>query len=68
MEKGTKIKIEREGMVIGRVRREVERGLERWRIVGVYVNKDMERVLQEMESWVGDKECGVYTLMEETLM
>lgn len=37
IEKETKIEVEREGMVIGRVRR----GVEKWRIVGVYVNKDI---------------------------
>lgn len=59
MEKGKKIEIEREGMVIGRVKR----GKERWRIVGVYVNKDIERMLQEVERSVGYKEYGVYTLV-----
>lgn len=42
----------------------VKRGEEKWRIVGVYTEKNkMEGTLQELEKWVGTKERGVRTIV-----
>lgn len=38
MEKGKEINVEEEGVVVG----EVRRGEEKWRIVGVYVSKELD--------------------------
>lgn len=41
MEKGSKIETEKEGIIAG----VVKIGKERWIVVGVYVNRGMERTL-----------------------
>lgn len=33
-------------------------GRERWRIIGVYVQKNMEEVLKDMEEWMEEKKVG----------
>jgi len=50
MEKGEKIETEREGLIIGKIRK----GKQKWRVVGVYINRNME-MLQSMEQWVGEE-------------
>lgn len=60
MEKGTKIEREKEGMIVGRVRK----GKERWRIVRVYVSDGIERILQVLEKWMEVDEEGVKMLIE----
>ncbi|XP_067207866.1 golgin subfamily A member 6-like protein 22 [Linepithema humile] len=59
MEKGKKIETEREGLIIRRIRK----GKQKWRVVGVYVNQNMEEMLQSMEQWVGEKEMEVNTII-----
>ncbi|XP_067208522.1 golgin subfamily A member 6-like protein 22 [Linepithema humile] len=59
MEKGKKIEMEREGLIIGRIRK----GKQKWRVVGVYVNGNMEEMLQSIEQWVGEKEMEVNTII-----
>jgi len=44
MEKGIRIEIEREGMIVKNVRMRSQR----WRIRGIYINKNMEEMLQSM--------------------
>jgi len=66
----------REGMIIeeemyeeeeGRMNCVIRIGEERWRIVGVYVNGDMERKLERLGKWMTEREEEFRTLMEETL-
>ncbi|XP_067208444.1 golgin subfamily A member 6-like protein 25 [Linepithema humile] len=59
MEKGKKIETEREGLIIGRIRKRKQK----WRVVGVYVNGNMEEMLQSMEQWVGEKEMEINTII-----
>lgn len=54
MEKGQEIKSGREVLMEGRVRV----GRERWRIIGVYVQGNMEEILKDMEEWMEEKEVG----------
>jgi len=44
MEKRSRIEIERKEMMVGNVRM----GSQRWKLVGVYINKNMEEMLQSM--------------------
>jgi len=50
---------ETEGVMIGRVRY----GKDSLRIVGVYVNGDMEKKLEELRGWMEEKEEGVKTII-----
>lgn len=59
LEKGTKIETEREGIIIGRVKQEEER----WRVVGVYVNKNMEESLQGLGRWMEEAGEGIKTII-----
>lgn len=52
------------GMIVGRVKV----GEQSWRVVGVYVNGNMEETLRGIEGWVEERERGVYSLIGETLM
>lgn len=45
MEKGLEMAVEEGGIIMGYVRQDRER----WRIVGVYVNGDIEQKLQKVE-------------------
>lgn len=56
-EKGTEIEMEREGLMVRRVRI----GEESWRIVGVYAKK--EETLQELGQIMERKERGMYTVI-----
>lgn len=38
-------------------------GKESWRIVGVYVNKNIEGILRRLEQWMEVREEGKYTLL-----
>lgn len=38
-------------------------GKENWRIVGVYVNKNIEGILRKLEQWMEIREEGKYTLL-----
>lgn len=56
MEKETRMETEKEELMMGRIKR----GKERWRIVRVSICKrDMERVLQDLEEWIGNREKGI---------
>lgn len=46
----------------------VKVGEERWRIVGLYINGDMEGKLQVLKEWAEIKEEGIRTLIRGTLM
>jgi len=50
-----------EGLITGRI----NYGRGNLRVVGVYVNKDMERKLEELKEWMEEKEKGVRTLIGE---
>lgn len=39
-------------------------GKESWRIVGVYVNKNIEGILRKLEQWMEVREEGKYTLLD----
>jgi len=39
-------------------------GKQKWRIIGVYVNGNMEEMLREIGEWIEEKKEGVYTLIE----
>lgn len=41
----------------------VKLGEEWWRIVGVYINKDMDKKLEELKEWVEEIEKGVRVLI-----
>lgn len=51
-EKGEKIEVSREGIIVGRIK-ERKRS---WRIVEIYVKDNMGEMLQELERWMGKKE------------
>lgn len=36
---------------------------EKWRIVGIYVNEDLEEKLRSIEGWVEDRNGGIKTLI-----
>jgi len=40
-------------------------GIERWRIIGVYVNKDVGVKLEKMREWMEEREEGIKTIIEE---
>lgn len=50
--------VEEEGIMMGYVKQ----GRERWRIVEVYINGDIEQKLQKVEQWMEDREEGVKTI------
>lgn len=52
IDKEKEMEIEEKGLIIGSVRR----GKERWRIIGVYVSKNIEEVLRKLEKWMERKE------------
>lgn len=52
IDKEKEMEIEEEGLIIGSVRR----GKERWRIIGVYVSRNIEEVLRKLEKWMERKE------------
>lgn len=54
IEKGQEIRSGREGIMDGKVKV----GRERWRIIGVYVQRNIEGVLKDMEEWTEEKEVG----------
>lgn len=64
VEKGVQIETQIEGKIVGRLRTEKER----LRIVGVYVNSDLERIFQNMRKWVEEREEGMVKLLEGILM
>lgn len=62
LERGTRIEVEEEGIMMGRVKQ----GREIWRIVGsvgVYVGESMEKVLEGLRKWREEKEERVKTLI-----
>lgn len=59
IEKGTKIKEVMEGMMEGRVRC----GKERWRVIGMYVNGDIEKKLEGLERGVEEREGARRTII-----
>lgn len=52
VEKGKRIETGKEGMIVGRVKV----GEQSWRVVGVYVNGNMEETLRGVERWVKERE------------
>jgi len=59
MEKGEEIMTENEGIMVGNIKL----GKQNWRIVGVYIKDNMERMLQRLEEWVEEERGGRYTLI-----
>ena len=51
---------EREGMMVKKVRL----GGDWWRIIGVYVNKDLQGKLEELKEWTEEREEGVRMVIE----
>ncbi|XP_077255544.1 uncharacterized protein LOC143893719 [Temnothorax americanus] len=56
-----KTKKDKEGIVSIKVKL----GKEWWRVVGVYINKDMDRKLEDLKEWVEEIERGVRVLIGE---
>lgn len=52
IEKGTRIETQEEGIIVGRLRQ----GKEVWRIIGAYVNGDIEEKLRKIERWRTERE------------
>lgn len=50
---------EEEGRIVCRV----SRGEEKWRIVEIYVNGDMEKELEKLKGWIEEKEEGIKTII-----
>lgn len=61
-ERGTEIG--KEGFIMGRI----NRGGDRWKIIGIYARKGMEKVIEGLEQWVEDREEEVNTIIKRTLM
>ncbi|EZA49489.1 hypothetical protein X777_12283 [Ooceraea biroi] len=59
LNKRKKVEVGKEGLMVGKIRC----GRERWRVVGVYVNGDIEEKLERLEEWVEGKEEGVKTII-----
>lgn len=51
VEKGKGIETGKEGMIVGRVKV----GEQSWRVVGVYVNGNVEETLRGVEGWVEER-------------
>ncbi|KZC06758.1 hypothetical protein WN55_07531 [Dufourea novaeangliae] len=50
----------REGVMMKKVK---IGGTQWWRIIGVYVNKDIDRKLEELKEWIEDRERGVRVIV-----
>lgn len=59
MEEGKEIKMEKNGVIEGRIR--IGRG--KWRIIRMYVKGSIDRYLRRMEKWVEEKRKGEYVLI-----
>lgn len=59
MEEGEKIKMEKNGVIEGRIR--IGRG--KWKIIKMYVKGSIDRYLRRMEKWVEEKRKGEYVLI-----
>ena len=57
--KGLEAKEGDEGEKEGIMMKKVRMGGEWWRVVGVYVNKDLQRKLEELKEWMEGREEGV---------
>ena len=58
-------KDEKEGEEEGIVARKVWLGKDVWKIIGVYVNKDLERKIGRLREWMEEKERGVRVVIGE---
>lgn len=47
----------------GKIKWDIRVGEERWRVVGVYINADMERKLEGLKGWMEEREKGVKTII-----
>ena len=61
--KGLEVEVEGEGGREGIVTKKVKMGAEWWRIVGVYVNGDLPRKLEDLGVWMEEREWGVRVLV-----
>lgn len=61
MEEGEKIKMEKNGVIEGRIR--IGRG--KWKIIRMYVKGSIDRYLRRMEKWVEEKRKGEYVLIRD---
>lgn len=59
IERGTRIESTEEGIIVGRMRQ----GKKKWRIMGVYVGENREKVLEKIKKWGENREEEVYTLI-----
>ena len=57
--KGLEMRGEGRGEIEGILTKEVRMGREWWRIVGVYINKDLDRKLGELGEWTEETEGGI---------
>lgn len=61
MEEGEEIKMEKNGVIEGRIR--IGRG--KWKIIRMYVKGSIDRYLRRMEKWVEEKRKGEYVLIRD---
>lgn len=59
IEKETEMVVKEKRIMVGYVRQ----CRKKWRLVGVYVNGDIEQKLRKVEHWIEDKEDGVKTII-----
>lgn len=59
MEEGEEIKMEKNGVIEGRIR--IGRG--KWKIIRMYVKGSIDRYLRRMEKWMEEKRKGEYVLI-----
>lgn len=52
------IDVSRGGIIVGKIQEEKRN----WRVIGVYVKKNMKEILNELRRWVGEKEEKVETI------
>lgn len=58
LEKGEEREVE------GIIKKVIKIGEERWRIIGVYVNRDIKEKWEGIREWVEDKGSGIRTIVE----
>jgi len=58
LKKETRIRVKREGIIVGRILQKKER----WRIVEVYIGEGIEKTLKGLEQWMEEKEEEIITL------
>lgn len=57
--KAAEIGEKREGIMVA----DIEVGREKWRVIGIYINGDMERKMEELKEWTEEKEGNKWTIV-----